>query len=307
MAKADLIGALTICLILWASAFAGIRLGLRGFGPGELALLRFIIASMSLLVYGLVTRLPLPAIRDVPVLFLMGFLGFTVYHVGLNAGEVSVPAGAASFIIASVPVFSTLLAVMFLGERLTALGWAGVFVSFLGVSLISVGTGSGLRFEPGALFIVLAAISESLFFVLQKPLLSRYSGLQLTAYTIWTGTLFMMVYLPGLVSQIGRAPAACTLAAAYLGIFPAAIGYVVWSFALSRTELSRVTSSLNLSPVLSLGIAFIVLREIPTAVSLAGGITTLAGVILLNTRGKAKRSRAAGEQGTRRAGGEIRR
>jgi drug/metabolite transporter (DMT)-like permease len=281
--------ALSICLILWASAFAGIRLGLRGFGPGELALLRFIIASASLLVYALITRLPMPKLQDLPMLFLMGFLGFTVYHVGLNAGEVAVPAGAASFIIASVPVFSTLLAVIFLQERLTVLGWTGAAISFLGVAVISVGTGTGLKFEPAALYIVLAALGESLFFVLQKPFLSRYSGLQLTTYTIWTGTVFMMVYLPGLISQLGRASAASTLAVAYLGIFPAAIGYVLWSIALSRADVSRVTSTLNLSPILSLIIAFLVLGEVPTVLSVVGGAITVAGVIILNTLGKATR------------------
>lgn len=287
--RADLMVALSICLILWASAFAGIRLGLRGFGPGELALLRFIIASASLLMYALITRLPMPKLQDLPMLFLMGFLGFTVYHVGLNAGEVAVPAGAASFIIASVPVFSTLLAVIFLQERLTVLGWTGAAISFLGVAVISVGTGTGLKFEPAALYIVLAALGESLFFVLQKPFLSRYSGLQLTTYTIWTGTVFMMVYLPGLISQLGRASAASTLAVAYLGIFPAAIGYVLWSIALSRADVSRVTSTLNLSPILSLIIAFLVLGEVPTALSVVGGAITVAGVIILNTLGKATR------------------
>ncbi|HUI73014.1 MAG TPA: DMT family transporter [Spirochaetia bacterium] len=284
--RADLIAVLTICLVLWASAFAGIRLGLRSFGPGELALLRFVIASLSLLVYALITRLPLPAVRDLPMLFLMGFLGFTVYHVGLNAGETVVPAGAASFIIASVPVFSTLLAVIFLRERLTALGWIGVGVSFFGVAIISIGTGTGLKFEPAALFIVLAALGESIYFVIQKPFLTRYTGLQLTTYTIWTGTIFMMVYLPGLIGELGRASLASTLAAAYLGVFPAAIGYVLWSIALSRADVSRVTSTLNLSPIISLIIAFLVLAEVPTALSVVGGVITVAGVILLNTLGK---------------------
>jgi drug/metabolite transporter (DMT)-like permease len=134
--------ALSIALVLWASAFAAIRVGLRGFGPGQLALLRFLIASVALLVYSLITRQPLPRIRDLPMMLLLGFLGFFVYHVGLNAGEVVVPAGPASFIIASVPVFSTLLAVIFLRERLTLPGWVGVVISFCGVALISLGTGS---------------------------------------------------------------------------------------------------------------------------------------------------------------------
>ncbi|HYW85773.1 MAG TPA: EamA family transporter, partial [Spirochaetia bacterium] len=97
-ASSTIVLALVIALILWASAFAAIRVGLRGFGPGQLALLRFSIASAALLIYSLATRQPLPSGRDFPVMILLGFLGFFVYHVGLNAGETAVPAGAASFI-----------------------------------------------------------------------------------------------------------------------------------------------------------------------------------------------------------------
>ena len=292
-ASSTIVLALIVALILWASAFAAIRVGLRGFGPGQLALLRFSIASVALLIYSLATRQPLPSARDLPVMILLGFLGFFVYHVGLNAGETAVPAGAASFIIASVPVFSTLLAVIFLRERLTALGWTGVVISFSGVALISLGSGTGLRFEPAALFIVLAAIGESVYFVLQKPHLTRYTGLQLTTWTIWTGTVCMLVFLPGLVRQVPVAPVSATLAVVYLGIFPAAIGYVLWSYALSRSDVSRVTSTLNLSPILSLLIAFFWLGEIPTVPSLIGGLITIAGVIVLNTLGKARPKPAA--------------
>ncbi|MFI5368515.1 MAG: DMT family transporter [Spirochaetia bacterium] len=292
-ASSTIVLALVIALILWASAFAAIRVGLRGFGPGQLALLRFSIASVALLIYSLATRQPLPSGRDLPVMILLGFLGFFVYHVGLNAGETAVPAGAASFIIASVPVFSTLLAVIFLRERLTLLGWTGVVISFSGVALISLGSGAGLRFEPAALFIVLAAIGESVYFVLQKPYLARSTGLQLTTYTIWTGTVCMLVFLPGLVRQVQVAPLGATLAVVYLGIFPAAIGYVLWSYALSRSDVSRVTSTLNLSPILSLLIAFLWLGEVPTVPSLVGGLITIAGVIVLNTLGKARPKPAA--------------
>jgi drug/metabolite transporter (DMT)-like permease len=278
--------AIVVSLILWSSAFAAIRVGLKGFGPGQLALLRFSIASIALLIYSLFTRQPLPRARDLPMMLLLGFLGFFVYHVGLNAGEVVVPAGSASFIISSVPVFSTLMAVAFLKERLTFLGWIGVLISFCGVALTSLGSGKGFRFEPAALFIVCAAIGESVYFVLQKPFYSRYSGLQLTTYTIWTGTLCMLVFLPGLIRQAPIASPNAILAVVYLGIFPAATGYVLWAYALSKVNVSRVTSSLNLQPVLSLAIALLWLGEMPTAVALAGGAITIAGVVVLNTLGK---------------------
>ncbi len=283
-----MIPALVIALLLWASAFAAIRVGLKGYGPGQLALLRFLVASIVLLAYALFARLPLPSAQDLPMLLVLGFLGFFAYHVGLNAGERVVPAGPASFIISAVPVFSTLLAVIFLRERLTAWGWMGVVISFGGVALIALGSGTGFRFEPAALLIVVAAVAESIYFVLQKPYLARYTGLQLTTYTIWTGTVCMLGFLPGLIRQVPAAPPEATLSVVYLGIFPAAIGYVLWSYALSKADVSRVTSTLNLSPVLALLIAFIWLAEVPTVWSLIGGLVTVGGVIVLNTVGKSK-------------------
>ena len=86
---------LAVALLFWSSAFAAIRVGLRGYSPGELALLRFAVASAALAVYALAARLRLPRVRDLPLLLLMGFLGFTVYHVALNMGEVVVEAGGA--------------------------------------------------------------------------------------------------------------------------------------------------------------------------------------------------------------------
>ena len=102
---ARVLTAIAVVLVIWASAFAGIRAGLEGYSPGHLALLRFLVGSGLLAVYAAYRRMPLPLLRDVPAILLAGFLGFTVYHVGLAYGEVTVEAGAASLIIASVPVF----------------------------------------------------------------------------------------------------------------------------------------------------------------------------------------------------------
>jgi len=279
---------LVVVLTLWSSAFAAIRVGLHAYGAGELALLRFITASIVLLVYAIITRLRLPRLRDLPGILVMGFLGFTVYHVGLNMGERVVEAGAASFVIATVPIFSTLLAVAFLGERLTPAGWIGMITSFAGVAVISVGTGAHLRFEPAILFIVLAAIAESIFFVLQKPYFARYNGLELTTYTIWAGTLFMLVYLPGLIRELPLAPFGPTAAGIYLGVFPAAICYVLWAYALSKYDVSRITSTLNLTPPASAAIAFVWLGEVLTPLALVGGAIAIGGVVVVNRWGKSR-------------------
>ena len=117
--------ALVITTAFWASAFAGIRAGLDAYGPGQVALFRFLVA------YAALTRMRLPERRDLPAVLLAGLLAFAVYHLALNYEEVTVSAGSASILIATAPVFTALLAVAFLGERLRFLGWVGMGVSIL--------------------------------------------------------------------------------------------------------------------------------------------------------------------------------
>ncbi len=286
-------------LVFWASAFAGIRAGLEAYGPGQVALLRFLTASAVLAVYALVTRMRLPRAGDVPAIVLAGFLGITVYHVALSFGERTVTAGAASLLIAAGPIFTAMLAGVFLGERLTLAAWGGIALSFVGVALIALGEGEGLRFESDALLVLLAALSTSMYFVFQKPYLARYGALEFAAYAIWAGTVFMLPFAPGLVRQLPSAPLAPTAAVVYLGVFPAALAYVTWTYALSRAGASRITTFLYLSPVLAIAIAWVWLGEVPGLLSVVGGALAVAGVVVVNSQRKGGRRRISGRMCTK--------
>ncbi len=284
--------AVLVMLLLWASAFAAIRGALEAFPPGELALLRFLVASLTLAVINAVRGVSLPQRRDLPLIVLLGFLGITVYHVSLNFGEVIVTAGAASLLISSAPVFTALLAAVGLGERIGTRGWVGIAISFAGVALITLGEGEAFRLEPRALIILLAAVSASVYSVLQKRSIVRYPPLAFTSYVIWAGTIPMLIFLPGLLPAVRAAPWQALAAVVYLGVFPGAIAYVLWVHGLNKLSASRLSSFLYLNPVFAIGIAWLWLGEIPSWLTLVGGTVAVCGVVLANARRRDPRPRA---------------
>lgn len=281
----SIIATVLLAVILWGSAPVGIRVALAGYGPAQLSLLRFGIASVLLAVYGMFAGLRLPAKQDLPVLILSGAIGISLYNAVLNYGLETVPAASASFLVASTPIWTSLLAVLFLKERLSAAGWAGIFVSFLGIGLIAHERGHGLHFSTGAILIGLAAIGYATYMILQKRLLARMSALEFTTYSFWVGSLLLIPISGGSLHAWQTAPARATWALVYLGIFPAAIANVAWAIAMARVPASRISSYFYLMPVATVVIAWFWLGEMPTFVEWVGGALALTGVILVNVWG----------------------
>jgi drug/metabolite transporter (DMT)-like permease len=282
-----------ITILFWGSAFSAIRAGLHSYSPTHLALLRFLLASAVLGVYAIVRRVPLPRLRDLPVIFLLGVFGFALYQIALNIGERTVASGPAAVIVQTSPIWTAIAAVLLLGESLSTWGWLGIGVSFLGVMVIGFGGGSALSLGWGAALILVCALSMSAYNIIQKRLLERYKPVEITAYAMWAGTLLMLPFGGGLVAELKKAAIGDTLAVVYLGVFPAALAYVTWAIVLQSMPAARASSVLFIVPVVAFIVGWIWLGEAPTAVDVAGGALAMGGVLLVNTLGRKARRKPA--------------
>lgn len=288
MKETKALAAAALTIVLWSSAFPGIRAALAGYAPGELVLLRFLIASAALGLLALVTRMPAPRLSDLPGMLLLGLVGIGAYHTALTFGQQSISSGAAAVAISMTPVFMALLGTLLLGERLTALGWFGTGLSFAGIAIVSFGESGSLKWSNGVSLVIVAALATSLYFVLQKPYLKRYSPLQMTTIGIWAGTAVMAcIWLPGLARSVQHAAAGPTIAVIYLALLPGTIGYITWAYALSRIPASILGNAIYLEPPIATLIGFLWLGELPSALTMLGGAITIVGVLVSSIWGRA--------------------
>ena len=285
-------------VLLWASAFPAITVAVRGLGPAGLAVARLAVASAVLALAAPLMGVRRPKRGDLPLIALCGLAGMTGYQLLLNAGERVVPAGTASLLVATAPVYASLLAVAFLGEHATRRRWGGSAVALAGTALIAAS--HGLGFGASALIVLAAAVLQAIFHTAQKPLLARYTGFEVTAYAMWAGTVFVLPWTGSLLHALPHADGAAIGSAVFLGLAPSAAGFVLWAYAMARTDVGRVTVSLYLVPAAAIGISLVWLGEIPGPAELIGGAIALAGVLLASGAGSRV---AAGDE--ERGGGQA--
>ncbi len=266
----------------WAYSPTGIHIGLQAYEPGHLALLRFLLASLFMAVIAGFKGIHLPRLQDLPLLFALGFFAVSLHHVVLNIGQQSVSAGASSVLAQSTPLFSTLLARFLFKDRVSVWRWGCVLLGFVGVVIVVSGDRGLGSIDAHGLLILLAAVSWSVYFALQKHHARRYDGLTLVCYTVWSGTLLLLIYLPGLADSVASAPLRVQWAVLALGVFPSALAYLAWAFVLKHVDLSRATMTLYLIPPTAMGIASVGLGERPTLLVLVGSAVVLISVLALN-------------------------
>jgi drug/metabolite transporter (DMT)-like permease len=273
--------AAVVTVVLWASAFVGIRAAGEDLSPGALSLGRLAVGSALLGIFVLLQRGRLPGRREWPGIVVCGVLWFGLYNLALNEAERRVDAGTAAMLVNVGPILIALLAGWLLKEGFPRALVAGCAVAFAGVVVIGLATSErGVAAGWGAMLCVAAAAFYAGGVVAQKPLLSRASALHVTWLAATVGLVVCLPFAATLAEEVGDADASSIAWMVYLGVFPTAIGFLTWAYALSRTTAGRMGATTYLVPPIAILIGWALLAESPETLAFLGGALCLGGVVI---------------------------
>ena len=222
-----------------------------------------------------------------PGIVCAGVLWFGVYMVALNWGEQHVDAGTAAMVVNIGPVLIAVLGGWLLREGFPRRLLAGMAVSFAGAVVVGLSeSGGGRASLLGVGMCLLAAVSYATAVVAQKPALRHASALQVTTFGCFIGTLATLPFAGRLVSQATAAPLPATLTLVYLGVFPTALAFTTWAYALSRTTAGKMGATTYVVPALVVVMSWTILGQTPKALGFLGGALCLAGVAVSRRRGR---------------------
>lgn len=276
--------ALATTVLMWCSAFVAIRHAAPEYPSGVFMLLRFAIPAVVFIAWGTLRGGLVPPAGDRLRVLLLG--GFFIAYIGLLvAGERTVDAGTASMLAETSPLLTYVAAATLLGE-----GWrfrlgVGLLVSFIGALVIARGSGGGIDGSGGALLVLGAAASQAAMFIVQKPLLARQSAVRVVSQATIVGAIATLPFAADLGPAIDAAPASATAAVVFVALTTGVISYVTLAYAMARSDSTGgVSSVLYLVPPGAVAISWLTLGEVPTALTIVGGVLAIAGVAIAQHR-----------------------
>jgi drug/metabolite transporter (DMT)-like permease len=223
----------------------------------------------------------MPQRRDLVLIVVTAFVGMTAYQLLLNTGELTVPAGTSSIIVAGAPLVSVAIAVVAFKERLSVVRVVGSVVAVGGVILVCVAR-SGVSVGATVWVVVGAMVVQGIYHPLSRTLLRKYTSVEVAVYAMIAGAVMTIPFVPFGWHDITSANGGAWLAAIYLGLLPSALGFVLWGYAVARLPVVTATSLLYLVPPVAVLIAFVWLHELPLLSELVGGVIVIIGVAAIS-------------------------
>lgn len=302
--------ALIAVQLMFASLSIVGKIALRELSPFALICARVTAATVILVAArALLNKGERVAARDLPELVAYAFFGITANMLLFIAGLARTTATNAIVIGATIPVFTVGVAVALRKEAATPAKLLGLGVALLGAMAI-VGAGrfghsslvgpSAIVDEAGGghlvgnLLVVANSISFSIYLVISRRLLTKYSPMTVVAWTFVFGALGILPFgAPSLVAAAPHLSVKAWLCVAYIVLFPTVGTYFLNMFALQKAPASLVAIYIYVQPVVGALMAAAMLHERPSPSTFVGGALIGAGIWLVTREARRRRAQQA--------------
>ena len=291
-----LLGAL-LAVILWGVSFVATRAALGELQPVTLIAVRFAIGDMMLFAMLAARRMPLlPPRREWPVMALLGFDGIALHTMIQAYALRETTAVRTGWLIGLSPIWSAILAAIFLRERLGWIKSLGLGIGFAGaVIVVTRGAISGqtpaLPGTRGDLLILASTFNWAIYTVISREPVRRVGSLPAMAAAMLVGCLLLLPWFLASHAwrELSRMSPMGWGAVLFLGIGCSGIAYLLWFGAIERIDASRVSALLYIEPLVTLAAAVLLLHEPVLISTIVGGLLVLAGVALVQAAPHSRR------------------
>jgi len=273
-------------IMLWGVSFISIKIAVNEIPPTTMAMIRFSIASVLLLVL-LKWIEPMTKIekKDIPQIFLGGILGVTLYFYFENIGVKLTTAVNASLIVTTVPIITIVIDVLFFRGSLSFWKVAGIILAAIGTYLAVTANGNiGFSSDSlwGNMFMLASMLAWALYTFVTKNLQNKYSSLCLTTWQTVFGTivLFPMSLMEYKDWQVFSLVAFGNVI--FLAICCSVLCYILYLYVLKRLDVTITSLYLNLIPVVGVLSGYLLLHERVEPIQLLGGLVTILAIIIVN-------------------------
>lgn len=277
--------AYALVCVVWGSTYLFIKLGVEVMPPYLLGGLRFSIAGPVLLGVCIARGRRLP--RDVPTFLRASLVGVLLLVIGnglLNFSETQLSSGLAALLVTTFPIWNTLIGMAGAGgERLAPAGWAGTFVALAGVAILVKPFESGVESSwIGVGAVLVASLCWSTGTVFARRQLRGVDPIAASAIeTTIAGPLMLLVHVlverDAPVEWGGQA----WLAVGYLALMGSLVGFTAFAYLTAHMSSSKVGTYAYVNPVVAVLLGWAFLGEAVTARLAIGGVTILAGLLLV--------------------------
>jgi drug/metabolite transporter (DMT)-like permease len=278
--------ALLGAVMIWGSAAAVLRGMALDLSPGNSIAIRYTLLAIIAAPLLVITGGWRIAKADWPRLLVTGVIGMAGYNYAVNEGFARVEAGLGTVVTMIEPIFITILAVVFLKEKLPRSIWPGTLVCLIGAAVlfwpsIAQTTTTPVSW-PGIGFLMIACAGWAIYTIAAKPLLNTYSSLTLTLWTMLIAAPFMLPLADqSLFAVFKNLDANHWLQVLYLVLPNALLGTFMWNYGARDVSGSLAGAFLYLIPVFGVLSGWLLLGESITLRFVIGAATMMAGVAIV--------------------------